>query len=477
MKIPEYILNPINLGVEKDQNENSPYIESDNINEFLIEIDESQIKLEEYLSEFENYGPEKYKLSQSLPKFNIESNPSLIIKALERLVEFDEQRNYFSDYCYSKVIQRLIRLDEYEDYSIEKALYLLNYEKEKLKNPNLYWLDLYRILYDYLPRQDWIELIEKNQVLEFNEYYGYQGISRISSLYARNKGFDCIDNYFELLKNWRNDIEEGASEFHWYKFSKYEYALYGIRSIVEYNQTSSKQIEIIRQELIDKEVHLMPGRIQDLVAICFYLTNKENFEEDLENYFNENPQAYKYQKLCTIKSIDEETLLEYLINAGFSDNKIGELWEETHMVSSFPITDKAFWRAINRVVHFDAEQGRIPVNYDSLIFEIHSQIESLPPITVQTIANKKTNEYSYTIEVVLQETSYKVNPEDYGDYYDTQTILNLINYILFDTGKEHRLIPLETEDQSAIYILSKPSDLIELYDKYDLKMNIINKSR
>jgi hypothetical protein len=472
MEIPEDIINPINLGIEKRKNKNETLARSNSNSEYSIEIEGAKISFEEYLSKFEGYGPEKYKLSGALPDFNIEDNPNLIIKGLEKLIEFNLQSKYLSDYCYSNVLKRLIRIKEYEDYAVEKALYLVNYDKKELENSNLYWLDLYQILYDYMPSKDWVELIEKNNVLVFKEYYGYQGISRISSLYARKKGFECIGQYTNLLKNWKNDLEEYASEFHWYKFSKYEYALYGIRSIIEYNKLSNNQIEYIRNLLIENESHKMPGRIQDLVAICFFLTNRNDFSKDIEKYFGHNPQSSKYRKLTNLSSIDEETLLLNLNKARLSTFKIGELWKESHMVSSFPMNDKALWRAISKSIHFDAEQGRIPVNYDEIIEETLSKIDLLPTFSTKTISEKAPKGYTYTIEVNLEDNSYNINAEDHEDYYHTKAVVDLTNYILYDRLLEERLIPLTTDDQSAIYVITKPSLLVDLYKNYLLELNI-----
>lgn len=472
MEIPEDITNPINLGVEKRKNKNETLARSNSSSEYSIEIEGAKISLEEYLSKFEGYGPEKFKLSQALPNFNIEDNPSLIIKGFEKLIEFDLQRKSLSDYCYSKVLKRLIRIKEFEGYAVEKILYFVNYDRKELRNSNLYWLDLYQILYDYMSSKDWIELIEKNDVLVYNKSYGYQGISRISSLYARKKGFECIGQYSDLLKNWKNDLEEHASEFHWYKFSKYEYALYGIRSIIEYNELSNNQIEYIRNLLIHNESHKMPGRIQDLVAICFFLTNRSDFSKDIEKYFGHNPQSSKYRKLTNLSSIDEETLLLNLNKARLSTFKIGELWKESHMVSSFPMNDKALWRAISKTIHFDAEQGRIPVNYDEIIEETLSKIDLLPTFSTKTISEKAAKGYTYTIEVNLEDNTYNINAEDHGDYYHTKAVVDLTNYILYDRHLEERLIPLETDDQSAIYVITKPSLLVDLYENYLLELNI-----
>lgn len=170
---------------------------------------------------------------------------------------------------------------------------------------------------------------------------------------------------------------------------------------------------------------------------------------------------------------------EIFIEKGFTKEKnVGQLWKETDMVSSFPLTDQALRMAIERVIHFDTEQGMIPVNYDDLILNIHSKIKSLPNPTVETVSKQKagsatnSEEYEYTLLINYKDCTYKINPGDYGDYFDSHSVMNIMNYILNDFNKQERLISMRTDDQGTTYIFANPSDLIELYEKFNLELNV-----
>ena len=65
----------------------------------------------------------------------------------------------------------------------------------------------------------------------------------------------------------------------------------------------------------------------------------------------------------------------------------------------------------------------------------------------------------YRLHAYLDGRSYSVDAQDFGDWYDAEQVLGLLNAIAKDRGEEMRLLPLDTGDQT-LCVLAAPKTAI-----------------
>ena len=115
---------------------------------------------------------------------------------------------------------------------------------------------------------------------------------------------------------------------------------------------------------------------------------------------------------------------------------------------------------------FDAETGFVPVDYDNLIKEFAKNSNGkLVTIDVwMDVAIDEDYKVDYKIYLSANERIYIVKPEDIGDWYDVDLILNLMNTVLSDSKLKERYIFIDTGDQT-VQILFGPKDKVNLFAK------------
>lgn len=132
---------------------------------------------------------------------------------------------------------------------------------------------------------------------------------------------------------------------------------------------------------------------------------------------------------------------------------------------------------------FDAETGMLPVAYDELIIDLakHSGGQ-FPEFVVWMDAEdtgdekKKKNDseigegslIKYKITLIANDKAYIVKPEDIGDWYDVNVVIDLMTAVLKDANIKGRYNVIETGDQTVQLLFGEPDRVKIFLDKYKL---------
>ena len=115
---------------------------------------------------------------------------------------------------------------------------------------------------------------------------------------------------------------------------------------------------------------------------------------------------------------------------------------------------QSFFEARGRVVWFDVETGVFPNNHDWLLAEIAEKSPALADTEFTEIAPEDyDSEEPYTVRAKLNDKTYELQAENYGDWYDVSAVLNMLNMLSIDQGFDDRFVVLPTGDQTA-YVMA-----------------------
>lgn len=140
------------------------------------------------------------------------------------------------------------------------------------------------------------------------------------------------------------------------------------------------------------------------------------------------------------------------------------------------------WLVSSGPVHcFDVETGEYPNGHDALLFELAELAgpplaaalfaEGAPPIRIEEskwlVAGAEVDRLPagvvegepYRLTGYLDERAFAVDAQDFGDWYDLDQVLGLLNAMAIDRGTAIRFVVLPTEDQTAC-VLAAPRDAI-----------------
>jgi hypothetical protein len=106
---------------------------------------------------------------------------------------------------------------------------------------------------------------------------------------------------------------------------------------------------------------------------------------------------------------------------------------------------------------FDVETGMYPTQHDKLLFDL-AELGG-PPLAealfVEALPAIEGKGEPYRLHAYLAGRSYSVDAQDFGDWYDLEQVLGLLNAVARDRGAEIRFATLPTEDQTAC-VLAAP---------------------
>lgn len=142
----------------------------------------------------------------------------------------------------------------------------------------------------------------------------------------------------------------------------------------------------------------------------------------------------------------------------------------------YPVVIPSILARVSKGIIEDAENGRIPPDYESLVSQIFKLVEEdtgLPTIKLhyQKLENAKD---LYTLVLKFQQDEFMKELRDFGDYYDVDNLFQMINEILAHRKVDYRMISLESNDQSFWWVKGKKEKIIELFELYGLEDYVDN---
>jgi hypothetical protein len=115
---------------------------------------------------------------------------------------------------------------------------------------------------------------------------------------------------------------------------------------------------------------------------------------------------------------------------------------------------------------FDAEVGMVPVDYDELLKSLtknsNGKFENIGIwMDARSDASDKVEYYIY---LKANNRIYVAHPEDIGDWYDVEAVLQLLNTALADSGLKERYVFIDTGDQT-VQIMFGPEENVNAFAK------------
>lgn len=124
------------------------------------------------------------------------------------------------------------------------------------------------------------------------------------------------------------------------------------------------------------------------------------------------------------------------------------------------IQDKLLRRG--RVLAFDVETGFWPNHHDGLLTEL-AELAG-PPLSAARFTEDapppdNPDDLPYRLTATLDGRTRTVQAKDYGDWFDVDAVLRLLDQLAADAGAAQRFVPLPTNDQTAL-VLVVPADAL-----------------
>jgi HEAT repeat protein len=124
---------------------------------------------------------------------------------------------------------------------------------------------------------------------------------------------------------------------------------------------------------------------------------------------------------------------------------------------------------------FDVETSTIPCHHDRLILDLaeasHGQFAPEWPIQFWHRASEDDYNGPYSVQFVVKGRVFRTGAENYGDWYDVDAIVRLINFALETGGQPQRFITLDSEDQIAAFVFADPAAFLPIAEKCRLPLS------
>lgn len=130
------------------------------------------------------------------------------------------------------------------------------------------------------------------------------------------------------------------------------------------------------------------------------------------------------------------------------------------------VTAADYLTTIGNTYGFDTETGMFPNDHHLLLGEIAAQsglvnveFSEIPP------SSHESENEPYKLAASTNGKIYHRKAKNYGDWYDVDAVLSLLNEIAKDRNSQTRFVSLPTEDQSSIILIIEEQKLRELLNE------------
>lgn len=168
--------------------------------------------------------------------------------------------------------------------------------------------------------------------------------------------------------------------------------------------------------------------------------------------------AYKFARM-QLHTVVADLRKNSLVPPHYSENQLEELWKKSHHPKVFV---SSFFDEHGMLLCYDTESGESPVPYAELI-------EAYKAKSQGTLAHLEVwaDEKGEKITVLSKDSAYVITPENNtGDWYDVVLVDELITKILADLNSTDRFLPVNTGNQTAMYVFGYPARVNPMIRKY-----------
>jgi hypothetical protein len=214
---------------------------------------------------------------------------------------------------------------------------------------------------------------------------------------------------------------------------------------------------------------LMQGRRTDDIERCLRdkaLQDRHAAVADAKQLANWEIKEGDYSALLPLIAVltqfpTAEGLEAYLRELNLLPNKPGEYSQMDRAVSAAD-----YLQEMGNIYWFDAETGMFPNNHDNLMSEVAALSDLKDAEFFETApSNYDADDEPYQLRAELDGKSYQRQAENYGDWYDIEAVLALLNRVAVEAKRASRFTLLPTGDQTAIIWVADAATLATLHQR------------
>ncbi|KGO83243.1 hypothetical protein Q763_04335 [Flavobacterium beibuense F44-8] len=196
-----------------------------------------------------------------------------------------------------------------------------------------------------------------------------------------------------------------------------------------------------------------------------------NFTELTQAYIEDDITKQEMLERYDRVNQTEEYTDKYIRDIGLVDNDFDAVVFKTN---DFSYDDLVIYKSLYKAgisIEFDTESSAYPADHDNLILEFVKHTRGkLSGVKAyqETRFNAPKDSTDTQLFVTYKDKCYVMFPENFGDWYDMDTFLNLLNTIVKEAGIKEEFVAVYTGDQYANYIFGERKKVEKLKKDYKL---------
>lgn len=298
---------------------------------------------------------------------------------------------------------------------------------------------------------------------------------------VKNALLKSIDNFEneELKATLKNNFK--ITFFETYDPSKQIEIIENTNQFTVLNNFNRLCYKISEEKKLAPEVYVALFKKFDLIE---KIRRKEAwFFTDIFKYlpnFTELTQAYIEDDIIKQEMLErydrvnqtEDYTDKYIRDIGLVDNDFDAVVFKTN---DFSYDDLVIYKSLYKAgisIEFDTESSAYPADHDNLILEFVkytkgklSEVKAYQEIKFDASPEESIHTPLY---VIHKDKCYIIFPENYKDWYDVTTVVDLVNTMLEEEGIKEEFVSVNTGDQTNYYIFGEREKVEKLKKEYKL---------
>ena len=259
---------------------------------------------------------------------------------------------------------------------------------------------------------------------------------------------------------------------------------------VEELYVQTKDNMLAKEMLLKYEKHKLYERnLAGNVAECLVKLNNKEYLDHPEKVLTDPKLIELIKSESIIISGNARSMADDLFGMGVIDRKYDEqmlktLENKPPREDEFDIFTSYRYYVLEHsgiYLMFDAETGMLPVDYDKVLMDMANNsggklndvqvwmdVTGPDGMSIDNFEDQPIDTIKYKITLLANQKAYIAEPEDIGDWYDVQFLLDLMNKVAADAGLQERYSLLNNGDQVAVIIFGPEEAVKKLAVKYNL---------
>jgi hypothetical protein len=267
--------------------------------------------------------------------------------------------------------------------------------------------------------------------------------------YARVKGEEAVPYFMGLLKSFRDIVPEAL----------------GIAAAGTQNKKMIKQL--VHKA---KKGWRINYRYKLTIAARLIMNEPKGWA-GTEALYSDPEQIKAAEKYLQNVGKNDEVLANILREIGLIPDTVPneKLYEGMEDELFFRVEDKImyFLNQAGILVHYDAEEGALPIDYVARIQEFAASSRGkFAPVTFK---QSNQSRRAYKVTYCLDDVQVEFYPEHNADWVDVSGLSAAVNLALMHQGSKAYFVELDTGGQDVMHIFATPEQVHKLTELFDIK--------